>query len=133
MKKIFIISVTVVFVGLIGTQGWACMWDGYWGGYSGGQYGNTFAGGDYQRFLDDTAKLRQDLAAKQGEYNALMAKTNPDPQLAADLNRQITSLHDQLRSKARAYNLPAPGAGNGYNRPGGYYGRMGGYGYDGCW
>jgi hypothetical protein len=39
MKKFFVILVTVVFVGLIGSQAWACMWDGYWGGYMGGRMG----------------------------------------------------------------------------------------------
>ena len=131
MKKILVILVTVVFVGLIGTQAWACMWDGYWGGNMGG-YGNSFAGGANQGFFDNTAQLRQDLAAKQGEYNALMAKSNPDPKRAADVSRQITSLHDQLRSKAQAYNLPAPGAGYGYGPSGGYRRMGGGYGYGWC-
>jgi zinc resistance-associated protein len=134
MKKILVILVTVVFVGLIGSQAWACMWDGYWGGYMGGPmggYGNSLQGGANQGFFNDTAQLRQDLAAKQGEYNALMAKSNPDPKRAADVSRQITSLHDQLQSKAQAYNLPAPGAGYG---SGPMFGnnRMGG-GYGWCW
>ena len=92
-------------------------------------YGNSFAGCAYQGFFDNTSQLRQDLAAKRGEYNALIAKSNPDPKRAADLNKQITSLHDQLRSKAQAYNLPAPGARSGYGPMSGY--SRGGYGW--CW
>lgn len=124
MKKFFIIVVTVVTVATIGTQAWACIWDGYWGGPMGGFYGNTFAGGAYQGFLDNTSQLRQDLATKQDEYNALMAKSNPDPKRAAELSRQITSLHDQLRAQARSYNLPVPRGNYGH-------GPMGAYGH--CW
>jgi len=113
MKKTILVIAAVAFISLIGTQAFACYWNGYWGGPMGGPVAGYY-GGNYQGFSDDTVQLRQDLAAKQGEYNALMAKSNPDPKRAADLSRQITSLHDQLRSKAQAYNLPAPGAGYGY-------------------
>jgi len=124
MKKEILIVAVVAFIALTGTQALACYWDWYWGGPMGGPMagftGNTY----HKRFYDETAKLRQDLAAKQGEYNALLAAPNPDPKRASELSRDIAALHDQLRSKARAYNLPPPNSG--------YYGRgwMGGYG---CW
>ncbi|MFZ3046308.1 MAG: hypothetical protein WA151_10370, partial [Desulfatirhabdiaceae bacterium] len=99
----------------------ACYWDGYWGGSMGGPMAGSY-GGRYQEFYDNTAQLRQDLADKQGEYNALMAAPNPDPKRAAELSREIAVLHDQLRAQARSYNLPAQNnAGPGHN------GRMGGY------
>jgi zinc resistance-associated protein len=124
MKKTIFTIAIVAFITLIGSQAFACYWDGYGGGQMGGQmcgfYGDTNVGGNYQGFYDDTSKLRQDLAARQGEYNALMAKQNPDPKRASQLNREITTLHDQLRAQARSHNLPAPSAG--------YHGRMGGYG-----
>lgn len=127
MKKTILIIAAVASIILIGTYAFACYWDGYWGGHMGGpmggSYSDTYAGGNYQGFYDDTSQLRQDLAAKQGEYNALMAKQNPDPKRAAQLNREITSMHDQLRAQARSHNLPAPSAGHG--------GRMGGRGW--CW
>jgi len=123
MKKSLLILVAVVSMVLISSLAWACYWDGYGGGPMGDPMGG-YSGGASQGFYDNTAQTRQDLAAKQGEYAALMAQSNPDPKKAAGLSRQIASLHDQLRSKSQAYNLPAPGTG---------YGRMGGgYGY-GCW
>ena len=128
MKKMILGLVVAASVVFFGFQAFACYWDGYWGGPMGapmgGFYGRTFASGAYQGFLDNTAQLRQDLAAKQAEYNVLMAKSNPDPKRAAELSKQITSLHDQLRAQARSYNLPVP-RGNYSHRP------MRGYGC--CW
>lgn len=131
MKKIILIGAVtaLAFIALTGTQALACYWDWYWGGPMGGPIAG-FNGDTYQRFYDETAKLRQELAAKQGEYNALLAAPNPDSTRASKLSREITVLQDQLRSKARVYNLPAPNSG--------YYGHgwmcgypvMGGYG---CW
>ena len=74
----------------------------------------------YQGFYDQTLQLRQDLAAKQGEYNALMAAQDPDPKLAAKLNHQIVVLHDQLRIKARSNNLPTAFGNYGYSNRGGW-------------
>ena len=129
MKKTIIVTAATAFIALFSTQAFACYWDGYWGGPMGGPMVG-FKGDTYQRFYDETAKLRQDLAAKQGEYNALLAAPNPDPKRAAELSREITISHDQLRSQAHAYNLPAPN--NGYYG----WGRMGGYPMmdgHGCW
>jgi zinc resistance-associated protein len=122
MKKAFLIVAAATSIVLVSSQAWACYWDGYWGGPMGARMGGYY-GGASQGFFNDTAQLRQDLAAKQGEYAALMAQSKPDPKKAAELSRQMATLHDQLRSKAQAYSLPAPG---------GRYGYMGGYGY-GCW
>jgi len=125
MKKSILIIAAAAAITLTGTQVFACYWDGYWGGSMGGPMAMV-NGGNYQGFYEKTAKIRQDLAAKQGEYSALMAATNPDPQRAADLNREMTVLHDQLSAQAKSFNLPAPGAGN--------YGHMNGYGMmGGCW
>jgi zinc resistance-associated protein len=121
MKKAILIVAAAAFTALIGTQAYACYWDGYWGGPMGGPMAG-YQNGNYQGFYDQTAQLRQDLAAKQGEYNALLATSNPDPKQAAELNREIAVLRDQLTAQARSYALPPAN--------GGYYGRMGGYG---CW
>lgn len=128
MKKMILGLVVAASVVFFGFQAFACYWDGYWRGPMGvpmgGFYDRTMAGGAYQEFFDNTAPLRQDLAGKQAEYNVLMAKSNPDPKRAAELSKQITSLHDQLRAKARSYNLPAPRGNYGH-------GSMRGYGC--CW
>ncbi len=108
MKKLFIVLVTVVALGFIGSQVLACMWDGYWGGsrgsYSGG-HASGMTGGAYQNFLNDTAKLRQELAAKQGEYNALMAEPDFDRSRTARLSTEIAGMHDRLHSRARTSGL----------------------------
>ena len=121
-KPLFVIAATA-FIALFSAQAFACYWDGYWGGSMGGPTPG-FNSDQYQAFYDKTDQLRQDLAAKRGEYNALMAATNPDPKRAAELSRKIEGLHDQLRVQARAYNLPASNNGD-YG-----HGRMVGHG---CW
>ena len=127
MKKILFTLITLISFALFGSYAFACYWDGYWGGHMGGPmdgyYADTYAGGNYQEFYDDTSKLRQNLAAKQGEYNALMASQNPDPKRATRLNSEISVLHDQLSAQARSHNLGAPNAR--------HHGRMGGQGW--CW
>ena len=127
MKKTILVIAAVASITLLGTQAFACYWDGYWGGPMGGPttgfYEDTYARGNYQGFYDDTSQLRQDLAAKQGEYNALLATSNPDPKRAAELNREIIVLHDRLSAQARSHNLPAPNTN--------HYGRLGGDGW--CW
>ena len=137
MKKLLIVLVSVAAFGLIASQALACMWDGYWGGPMGGSWGsgyysNVNPGGSHQKFLDDTAKIRGELAAKQGEYNALMTQPNPDPKRAGKLSREIAELHDQLKAKAQAYDLPVPRNRGAYHSPpaGHYYGYCGGWG---CW
>ena len=122
MKKTILVIAAAVFISFIGTQAFACGWDGYWGGPMGGLDAGYY-GGNYQGFYDQTAQLRQDLAATQGKYDGLMATANPDPERAAALKREIAALHDQLRAQARSYNLPPTNAG--------YYGKRGGYGW--CW
>jgi len=124
MKKAMLILAAISLITLIGTQAFACYWDSYWGGPMGGPMAGSYDG-NQQEFYDKTAQLRQDLAAKQGEYNALLATTNPDPKRTAELSREIAALHDQLRAQARSYNLPA-------QNYAGYHGRMDGYGR-GCW
>jgi zinc resistance-associated protein len=127
MKKTILAIAAVACIALIGTQAFACYWDGYWGGPMGGPMpghdGDTYAPGNYQGFYDNTSQLRQNLVAKQREYNALMDASNPDPKRAAELRSEINPLHDQLSAQAQSYNLPTPNAS--------YYGRMGGYGW--CW
>lgn len=125
MKKSILVFAAAATFTLIGTQAFACYWDGYWSGPMGGPMAGVQGNGNYQEFYEKTASLRQDLAGKQGEYNALLATPNPDPKRAAELNREIVILHDQLSAKARSLNLPAPNMG--------HHAAMSGYGGCGCW
>jgi len=125
MKKSILVLAAAATFTLIGTQAIACYWDGYWGGPMGGPTAEFKGNSKYQDFYEKTASLRQDLAGKQGEYNALMATSTPDPNRAAELNREITTLHDQLSAKARSFKLPVPNMG--------HHAGMSGYGGCGCW
>ena len=104
MKKLLIVLITVVSLGLVASLALACMWDGYRGdsrgGYSGG-YASGMMSGTYRNFLNDTATLRQELAARQGEYGALTARPNPDPKRIGQLSREIGGMHDRLHARAR--------------------------------
>jgi len=106
MKKSILTLAAIATITLTGTQAFACYWDGYWGGPMGGPMAMV-GGGNYQDFYGKTTQLRQDLAAKQGEYNALLASPNPDPKRAGELNQEIAILHDKLSTQASAHNLPA--------------------------
>jgi len=122
-KKLFIILAAAAVV-LMGSQAWACMWDGYWGGPMGapvsGYYGDVYSDGAYQGFFDGTAQLRQNFADKRSEYQALLSQPNLDPERVSDLNRQITMLNDQLSTHARSSNLPVPGGSYGKYRNNSY-------------
>ena len=139
MRKITVVLVMVVALGLVASQALASMWDGYDGDYMGGPmmggyYNQGVApGGSYQTFLDETQGLRQELAAKQGEYNALMAQSDPDPQKAGQVSREIAGLHGQLQAKASARGPGAQGGPGGYNAPMRPYGYSSGYGGWNCW
>ena len=124
MKKSIIALAAATFT-LIGTQTFAYSWDGHWNGPMNGPMAGGQGSGKYQDFYEKTASLRQNLAEKQGEYNALLATPTPDPKRAAELGREITTLHDQLSAKARSFNLP------GSNMR--HYAQMSGYGMGGCW
>lgn len=127
MNKKTIISIAAILTfGILTATAMACPWDGYqgggwgWGGNN-GAYNNNYnnQGASYQKFMTETASIREKLASKNGEYNALMAGQNPDPKRAAALSAEIAGLHDQLRQKSSAYNMPGNG---GYNGPMPYHG-----------
>jgi len=125
MKKSILVLAAAATFTLIGTQAFACYWDGYWSGPMGSPMAGVQGNGKYQEFYEKTASLRQNLAGKQGKYNALLATPNPDLKRAAELNREIVILHDQLSAKARSLNLPTPNMG--------HHAGMSGYGGCGCW
>jgi len=109
MRKLVITLAVVGALGLVASQAlaWGPGGQGGWcpmGGYSG-----AYTGGAYQSFLNDTAQLRQELAAKQGEYNALMAQPNPDPKQTAQVSQEIARLQEQIQTKAQSSGVAAPG------------------------
>ena len=122
MRKLLIVIALVASVGLLASAALACYWDGYYGGPMGGPMMGGYnpgvaQGGSYQTFLDETQDLRQELAAKQGEYNALMVRSNPDPQKAGQISREMEGIHGQLQAKARARGLGAQGGQGPYSSP----------------
>ena len=140
MRKLVIVIALVASVGLLASAALACYWDGYYGGpmegpMMGGYNPGVAQGASYQTFLDETQDLRQELAAKQGEYNALMVQSNPDPKKAGQISREIAGLHGQLQAKAGARGLGAQGGPGRYSAPIRPYGYGYGSGYGGwaCW
>ncbi len=112
MKTLAIALTLAVSLGLLTALAWACPWDGYsWGAQRDGRWGGYYGeqgpapSGDYGKFLDETADLRKDLAAKGAEYDALMASPDPDPTRANKLSKEIFDIQAQLREKARQYDI----------------------------
>jgi hypothetical protein len=110
MKKLGIALTLVVSLGLFAALAWACPWDGnYSGGPMEGRWGCYYGNpdpapsGDYERFLDETADLRKDLAAKGAKYDALMARPDPDPIRISRLTQQIFDIQRQLQEKSQEY------------------------------
>jgi len=131
MKKVFVGLAILVSLGLVASQ--ALAWGPNYGGCGmwgsrGGYYGDVNPNTAEQSFLNDTAKLRKDLAGKEAEYDAMMAQPNPDPKQASKLSQEIFEIRNQLRAKAQSYGF----AGRG---PRGYWhgGHMGPYAGGYCW
>lgn len=133
-KRIIMILAVIMSAGFIAGSVMACPWDGNWGGNrdswgwgsNSGYYDNR--GGSNQDFMNDTASIREELAAKHGEYNALMAQQNPDPKLAGELQAAIAKLNNQIQQKAQKYNVPSRGSHNSASQYDHRY-----CGYRGCW
>ena len=110
MRKLVIMLAVVGIVGLAASQAlaWGPWGQGGWCPMMGG-YNGAYTGGAYQNFLNDTAQLRQELAAKQGEYNALMAQPSPDPKQTAQVSQEIARLQEQIQTKAQSSGIATPG------------------------
>lgn len=116
MKKVIITMAAVLMAGFLSASAhaWGC----------GGMYGNGYHGSCYngrynQAFYNETKALRSSIAADRAEIDALMAGTNPDPDRVRALSEQISRSEEELRSKARQYNVAGnmgPGMMHGYNQ-----------------
>ena len=123
MKKLMIATIALISVGLFSAQvfAWGGGYCGGWGRGPGWHGPNTTTNPPtterYQTFMNETAQIRQQLAAREGEYRALMVQPNPDPQKAAALSGEIASLREQVRTKAGEYGLNAAGPYGGPGNP----------------
>lgn len=128
-KKAMIILAAIAMFGLIAGAAWA----GPWGGSG---YYNSY-GTNNQAFAEETADLRSELAGKRGEYQALMSRDNPDPERAAQLQKEMVQLREQIRTKAQAYaDTSEYGRYNGRGYADGWGHHRGGRGHyrgGGCW
>ncbi len=109
-------------------------WDGNWGGSRDGWGWGSNSGyydnqdDSYQNFINDSASIREELAARHGEYNALMAQQNPDPKQAGQVQADIAKLNNQIQQKARKYNVSSRGSRNSGSQYDNRY-----CSYRGCW
>ena len=102
----------------------------------------------HQQYVDDTAKMREEIWNKSAELDTLLNSSNPDPKKAKGLQREISDLKAKMSDKRVDFELKARkiapnarsgrGYGKGYGRGyghghgGGYHhGYHGGYGHRG--
>ena len=102
----------------------------------------------HQQYVDDTAKMREEIWNKSAELDTLLNSSNPDPKKAKGLQREISDLKTKMSDKRLDFELKARkiapnarsgrGYGKGYGRGyghghgGGYHhGYHGGYGHRG--
>ncbi len=60
-----------------------------------------------QRFLEETAKLREDLFNKRTELQSLWSNPKTDPKTLLDKERELRDLQNQVRDKALQFKLEA--------------------------
>jgi zinc resistance-associated protein len=88
----------------------------------------------HQQYVDDTAKMREEIWNKSAELDTLLNSSNPDPKKAKGLQREISDLKTKMSDKRVDFELKArkiaPNArfGRGYGKG---YGRGYGHGYGG--
>ena len=110
-KRIMMILVVIVSAGFIAGSAMACPWGWDWGWGSDSDYYDS-RDDSYQSFINESASIREELAAKHGEYNALMAQQNPDPKRAGELQADIAKLNNQIQQKEQKYNVSSRGSHN---------------------
>lgn len=116
MKKTVITLSIILIVGLLAASAYACGGCGW--GNNGNYHSANYNNSANQTFYDDTQAIRTSIAADRAELNALMAGTNPDPERARELTEQISKSENELRNKAKQYNVSGMGMtgyGQGWN------------------
>ncbi|QTA82452.1 Uncharacterized protein dnl_48270 [Desulfonema limicola] len=124
MKKTIMTLIIALTIGLMASQVWA--WRSGCPMAAGAAQAGDISPEAYQKFMDDTAQLRLDLAAKNGEYDAVLAQTNPDPKQAGQIAREMAEIQAKIQAKAKENGLPAMGCcrGTGQGKMGkGYHGK----------
>ncbi len=68
----------------------------------------------YDAFFADTTQLRKEIMVKRAEKRAVMQSTDPDPDQAAQLTRELLELRSQMMAKAEEAGIDyGPGNGRG--------------------
>jgi len=68
----------------------------------------------HEKFLDETAAIRKEMAEKHAVMRALMNAAAPDTAKVAQVAGELFDLREKLRAKALAAGLPMPMMGQGY-------------------
>ena len=160
MKKVLMTLGILFMVGILAAPVFAHRWGGD-KNYGGPGYGPCWVeGGDLtesqqveldklnEKFVNDTAKLREDIWNKSAELDTLIESPNPDATKVKALQKEINDLKAKMADQRVDFELKArqiaPNArvGRGYGRGYGMgphhgpYGRHGmryGQGYGPCW
>jgi zinc resistance-associated protein len=144
MKKLLTTLGILVLVGFLAAPVFAHRWGGG-KNYGGSGYGSCWYEGEdltdnqraeleklHQQYVDDTAKLREEIWNKSAEIDTLLNASNPDPKKAKALQKEISDLKAKMSDKRVDFELKArkiaPNArsGRGYGKG---YGRGYGHGY----
>jgi len=104
---------------MMGGPGYGACCDGPGGGWG----GNIKVDPEKRdAFLKETESQRREMATLRGEYQALLARENPDPKQAGELHARMFDLRSQIHAKAAQ-----AGIGGGYGMGPGY-----GHGPENC-
>ena len=162
MRKVLMTAGILLMVGILAAPVFAHRWGrGGYGAYGGAGNGPCWLeGGDitesqqaeidklHEQFVNDTAKLREDIWNKSAELDTLIESPNPDATKVKALQKEINDLKAKMADQRVDFELKArqiaPNArvGRGYGRGYGMgphhgpYGRHGmryGQGYGPCW
>lgn len=80
-----------------------CDMMGYGGHMMGSGYGghmHGWSGGYDQKFLDETVDLRKEIHSKKFDYFEAVRKAETDPEIIANLKKEIRTLKEKLHEKA---------------------------------
>ena len=163
MKKLAVTLGILVLVGFMVAPVFAHRWGGG-GGYDGGPGACWLDSGTYadlsetqraeldklgQKYNNDTAKLKEQIWAKATELDNLLITSEPDPNKARALQREISDLKAKMAENRVNFQLEArkiapnatfgrgygrgPHHGYGHHGEYGHHGPQGGHGSGPCW